>query len=174
MSTIELSKTVDDLAKVIANKNKELEELKQDYDEKMHILSNYLSKLQEVIGTTANGEEWDIDEESLLKSLTLPMKCPSCNTSIVSNEEDFEYIRIPKKRIRRSPHYNTNLGSSKSVSSIESAGDYLTGDRGQESKTTRPASTNKIHQKSKKVCSYCNKPGHSRAKCFLRLSTPPS
>lgn len=91
---------------------------------------------------------------------------PIDNNETISDDElikiiqdsDSNYIKIPTKLVRVPE--NLNKDTNDIVPQIR----HLLLD------SNKPKD-NKYQNKSKKTCSYCNKPGHNRAKCFKRLNS---
>lgn len=143
MSIVELLQTVDTLAQLINQKNKELEKLKLNYDAKLKQINQYISLF--------STDDQPIEDKKLLDIINTPVKCNNCDHVVWDITQDTHYIIIPKNSIK-----------------------YLQSD----ALKTLPAKEPFQYQppkstpnSKKKTCSYCNKTGHSRARCFKRLNT---
>ncbi|ABN68470.2 Zn-finger, CCHC type, partial [Scheffersomyces stipitis CBS 6054] len=173
MSAMELSSTVDQLARVIISKNKQLEDLSSVYEKKLQTLNEYISKIQIALGNEVAGSSsiQSIVDDDFLAEIQKDISCPRCNSVLHDKSDDYEYIKIPKKTIRPTNMANTgkefNPIKSPEVEKSISVGSVS-------SEVSSKNSSSHRHQQSKKICSYCKKPGHSRAKCYVRLSKPQS
>lgn len=172
MSIVDILKSLDELAKAITQKNIEVDELKKLYNHKISIINQYVELLDSDIDFEKIENE--ILEMELVERLEKPIVCENCNNSISLLDGSSKFALIPKSRIRqvklnKTPSTNRgdivhDNGSSANITPSNVNG-YI------------PAKLEKrgqIHaynrNQSKKTCSYCNKPGHTRAKCFTRLN----
>ncbi|RLV95490.1 hypothetical protein JA1_001038 [Spathaspora sp. JA1] len=156
MSIVELSATVDKLARIINQKNKELEELKQGYDQKLHVINNYIRTLEDCIGDSSKEA---IDDEDFVKMISSNIECPNCKHSIWNNsQESGEYILLPRHQLKHLIHEPSHEHEPTISTSTNT-------------NTTVPR-PKKHKNKSKINCSFCGEPGHTRAKCNERLTTP--
>ena len=166
MSAIELLKTIDGLANAITEKNKEIENLKRYYSEKVSIVNSYINLLHQV--GSFEGDEYNaINEEDLVQSLKKPFCCPKCFTRITSNENDEDFFILPKTTIQI---LNGKIEELVSATKSETNKKNTTIQRSEDDHGKK----NYRKKKSKKACSYCHKTGHSKAKCFKRLNTTKS
>lgn len=157
MSIVELSNSVDKLAKAVAEKNKELDKLKQSYEEKIDQLNECILLLTEGI---KKSEEFT--EYTLLDDYKKAITCSNCRSSVVFDEN---YLVVPLGKISKQIQ-GTEL--SKKFHQLEIS--RSTEQKGEKLSTVKPKK--KERTKNKIICSYCKKPGHTRAKCEARLSTP--
>ncbi|EGW34242.1 uncharacterized protein SPAPADRAFT_59671 [Spathaspora passalidarum NRRL Y-27907] len=160
MSIVELSATVDKLAKIINQKNKQLEDLKQGYDQKLHIINEYIRTLEGSIEGDSSKES--IPNEEFIKKISSKVECPNCKHVIWDNMQSGEYVLVPKHQlkylIRDTPQAQTQ------------AHEPITPTTSTSNDTSyRPP---KPKNRSKINCSFCGEPGHTRAKCYKRLTTP--
>ncbi|CAX39991.1 conserved hypothetical protein [Candida dubliniensis CD36] len=146
MSILELSKEIDKLAKIINEKNKELETLQRNYDSKLHMINKYI----ETISPSSTGT---IPEEQLINAISKPIECPHCHEKLWDNQEKSTFLLIPKQK-------------------IDTKFDTIATQDEQPQPPTITTSSNKQKKKTNIVCSYCKMTGHTRAKCRKRLNTP--
>lgn len=162
MSIVELLKSVDILARAIAEKTKELEDLKKVYEEKLETINAYILNVQESILLQDQDE---IDDDHFISQITEPIRCTKCNTEVYGNTLDSKFILVPKSKLK-----NIIPKQMKPEVKIPNVEKLTLSSSTDSEKLTR----NHHYSKSKKTCSYCKKAGHSRAKCLTRLSTPSS
>lgn len=146
MLVAEVSKSMDELARAINKKNIELDTLKADYSQKLETLNIYLRHL-------SIGQQSPDELQSLIKQ---PVECPGCHTLLHDLFKDSDFVLVPRKSVavpaeEKVPQHPTTKPQVPLLNT-----------------PTAPKSKSK-----KKTCSYCNKLGHSRARCFERLSTEP-
>ncbi|EMG48726.1 hypothetical protein SBY92_004049 [Candida maltosa Xu316] len=153
MSIVELSNEIGKLAQIINEKNQELDELRKNYDAKLQIINKYISSLP-----TSSSSSSAITDDQFIKQVSTPISCPQCQHTIwdIQKPHDSEFLLIPKQCIQT----QSKVESSRVVENL-------------------PPQTKTIHEsknknKSKVICSYCKKTGHTRAKCRTRLNTPVS
>ncbi|ODV79984.1 uncharacterized protein CANTADRAFT_25749 [Suhomyces tanzawaensis NRRL Y-17324] len=166
MSVVELLKSVDSLARLITERTQELEKLKQDYNAKLQTINAYLEQLPQH-GVLGLGKH-ELDEKAFLEAVSADMDCPKCQSKVYLNGADSDYILIPKQKLRllgieSTPEIDDRLASLKLSTTKEQATGH---------EYPRNPTKHYHNSKSKKICSYCKKPGHSRAKCLVRLLTP--
>mmetsp|Transcript_81 Transcript_81/g.84 ORF Transcript_81/g.84 Transcript_81/m.84 type:complete len:180 (+) Transcript_81:30-569(+) len=177
MSIVELLKSVDTLAKIINQKNLELEELKKGYDSKLHEINKYIRILQEQEAIETEKDIKDIPEEIFREKIGSTIRCSNCDHEVWSINSDSDFIIIPKRKLQyllgherdgsllnelKDLTIQNDLATHKSPE-IRSSPHHYSGFNGYKKQ---------YNTKSKKTCSYCSKPGHSRAHCLIRLSTP--
>lgn len=160
MSIVEVLKSVEVLAKAVHEKSKHLDELIAQYNTKILLVNKFLDKLP----TDCEINKL-LTEEQFIDSINHP-QCPKCQATI-----DDEFLIIPKRKVAVENDAENESKVSKSTnvphdelstSSPEHISSYLP------NKST--TSQHKYQEKSKKVCSYCKRTGHSRARCFKRLN----
>lgn len=174
MSIVELLKSVDTLAKIINQKNHELEELKKGYDSKIHEINKYIKILQEQEGIKPDEQ---IPENVFRDKIDNVIKCSKCDHEIWNINSNSEFIIIPKQKLQYL------LGNESDKRLLDELRELtIQKDSGMDTNSEiRPSSKGfsnpkgnkkQYNTKSKKTCSYCSKPGHSRAHCLIRLATP--
>lgn len=161
MSIVEVLKSVEVLAKAVHEKSKHLDELIAQYNTKIQLVNSFLEKLP-----TTNEVDELLTDELFINSIKKP-QCPSCNKSF-----DGEFILVPKRKVEVKVDGENTASirqNEQSTSSPDAHSPYILI---KESSTSRGAASNNnmYREKSKKVCSYCKKTGHSRARCFKRLN----
>ncbi|CUM49053.1 unnamed protein product [Debaryomyces tyrocola] len=174
MSIVELLKSVDTLAKIINQKNHELEELKKGYDAKLHEINKYIRVLQEQEDVKPDGE---MPEEVFREKIDSIIKCSKCDHEIWNINSNNEFIIIPKKKLQ---YLLGNESDKRLLDGLreltiqkDSGADTNSEIRPSPKGYSSPKGYKKQYNtKSKKTCSYCSKPGHSRAHCLIRLATP--
>ena len=149
MSILELLKEIDKLAKIINEKNKELETLQKNYDSKLHTINKYI----ESISPSTTGT---VPEEQLINAISKPIECPHCHQKLWDNQEKSTFLLIPKQKI------DTKFDTTVAVRD----------EQPQPQQLTTSTTSNKQKKKTNIVCSYCKMTGHTRAKCYKRLNTP--
>lgn len=172
MSIVDLLKSVDTLAKLITQKNQELESLKKNYDAKLNQINKFINLINSQTSLEQEPPRDEISDDELLKIIDKKISCLSCHQEIWDINEDTDFIIIPKKKIQfllkqqQWDQKNSNELSDK-LNNI-SIGASATDDRS----PSPYQSTYTPHKKSnfKKTCSYCHKKGHSRARCLERLN----
>lgn len=170
MSLVDVLKSVGELANAINKKTRELDELKHLYDSKLRDLNTYIESLH--ISNT------HISPEVLQRQLDSQIHCPKCDECIWENGKQ-EFVLIPKQLIElesipatQNDKFIPNLrghslnDQAKGIQEIQ--------DKLQQHNFHRPTSDKPDqkpqHNKSKRICSYCKKTGHSRARCYKRLN----
>lgn len=179
MSIVELLKSVDTLAKVIHQKNLELEELKRGYDSKLREINKYI----EVLHKQENIEDGpQVNEKDFRDIIREPVKCEKCDHTIWNMDEESDFIIMPKRKLQYILKKDNRESIEKLLDRLDreslSAPDSEDKSKirqstvGDNMQTTAPKAYRKHYNKSKKTCSYCSKPGHSRAHCMVRLTNP--
>ena len=174
MSIVELLKSVDTLAKIINQKNNELEELKKGYDAKLHEINKYIRILQEHEGVEPDGEMPDAVFREKIDSIT---KCSKCDHEIWNINSNSEFIIIPKQKLQYLLGNESDKRLLDGLRELTIQKDSGTDTNSEIRPSPKGYSSPKGYKKqyntkSKKTCSYCSKPGHSRAHCLIRLATP--
>ncbi|SGZ50019.1 CIC11C00000003366 [Sungouiella intermedia] len=191
MLIADVSATVENLAILVNKKSNELAKLQQEYQEKLEILNKYIGKIEdaekcedstrlEVSKKDSNSLENSqisqlkkLESESLLQDESLesqnsqilhlissPVCCPNCLEKFYDLSSKSEFVLIPRNKV----HLLQNQKANHIIENVQqSIGDLQISEL-----------PKKLHGKLKKTCSYCKKPGHSRARCFTRLSRDPS
>lgn len=161
MSIVDVLRSVDELAKAINEKSQELTRLKTQYSEKLLLLNTYVDHLP----VTSDS----INDDELLEQINKDVKCENCSHTVWSNlNKDSKFVVLPKGVVRNP---NLNIGKDQSTNYTIRHEDTMQNTNKETYNTTHNNPKNKkFFNKSKKICSYCKKPGHSRSKCFVRLS----
>ncbi|KAI5948935.1 hypothetical protein KGF57_005128 [Candida theae] len=147
MSLVELSQEIDKLAKVIIQKNQELDNLKKGYNERLKAINSFISTLH------LDQTDERITSDEFAREIGKEISCPNCNHTIYNGEAD-DFILIPKRQV-----------------------EYLSsgGDVAKPAAEPAPLPQMKLSQKSKRkahiTCSFCREQGHTRANCKKRLGT---
>ncbi|CUM64126.1 uncharacterized protein PRCAT00001717001 [Priceomyces carsonii] len=176
MSIVEFLTTIDKLVQSINDKNQELEDLKKTYNSKLEIINKYVKKLQELHGELDVDPLSKLTHKQFIRNLENSVLCPNCDEKVWSLDADSDYILFPKTQLMHLlpefPEGNCAediqapvIEKSKPEQNIQI---YHNTQRNIEKNTYRSANLTT----PKKTCSYCKKPGHSRSKCFIRLSKP--
>lgn len=170
LSLENLLNTVDSLVRTVANKNLELEELKKNYDERLHLINRYIELVQnaakeEEDKAASDGRRSElISQEQFLGLVNQKVECSDCRKTFWDNSELLEYVLIPKKTLKYLLKGSEDPLSD-AFGKLRTAPVY--------SGTVAGSGQRRKEQpKGKKTCSYCHKTGHSRAKCFARLNNP--
>lgn len=177
MLIAEVSATVENLAILVHKKSNELAKLQKEYHEKLEILNKYIGKIAEntqYLEIVENPEQSQTSQKSgklqnssettdntLLKIISTPVCCPLCLNTLYDLSFNSDFVLIPRNKV----HLIGDGDEGHTVEKVESA---------MESLQVSEKQVSKKHGKLKKTCSYCKKPGHSRARCFTRLSKDPS
>lgn len=166
MLIVDVSKTIGGLAEAINKKSAELANLEEEYRSKLEVLNRYISKIEQ---DSAQESSIMKSQEEILRLISTPVNCPKCLHEIYNPENDSDYVLIPKAQIEilkdERVHHKNQTVKGKDIA----LSDNLTENKPAEQYL--PESKSKKN-KLKKTCSYCNKTGHSRARCFARLTTP--
>ncbi|CAH2350445.1 hypothetical protein CLIB1423_01S10264 [[Candida] railenensis] len=181
MSIVELSSTVDKLAKAVTQKNKELDTLKSEYNAKIMQMNSYLSTLQDIVLAENHNHQQEVTDDDFITATNGGLNCPKCSTRVRMDD----FIIVPRGKIRllaekseplRSSFEKLNLEGTSATTNTNYATTTNTTPKYSPSKDSSASPhTDKKHQErrsSKVICSYCQKPGHTRAKCFARLNAP--
>lgn len=145
----DISATVEQLAGAVSKKYEELAKIKAEYEDKLRYLNSVIERVN-----PSGGIQDTIDEDAFAEIIRESACCPNCDHKLSNSDEALNYVILPKFKVYlRSPSTET-----------------------QDSATVKMANTEPSSSKreTKKICSYCHKPGHTRARCLLRLSTEPS
>ena len=158
----DIYKSLGELAGAIAKKNKEVEELKSEYERKLRVVERYLQHFP--------GAEPALDANALVNLLEKaePVTCPNCSTTLYDLLKHTDFVLVPKSRLR--------IQSETGTEEIAPNQENLPGSKDQPHQLPEPAKkphNNRHGSKLKRTCSYCNKAGHSRARCFTRLNGEP-
>ncbi|KAG7830786.1 hypothetical protein KL920_001377 [Ogataea angusta] len=128
------------LADKIAHKERELDQLKTAYNEKIGDLDRYLEKLKnlEIIQGGQNVAEEVVKVEEF--------RCPECRSLLYDKLKETDYILLPNKvKLQSSKHSQCDIPATPTVVAKRT--------------TVAPNKNKKI------TCSYCMKQGHKRAQC---------
>lgn len=169
----EISQQVNFLAEKISSKNKELEKLKSEYTSKLAYLEQVESLYLKSIGQNTADPKLDIN---------LKVDCKNCGATVydakeIDRSKNDYFILFPKAKINDLlllSSANRKATSSVAKSGVNRDDKAITATSNKQSSTLAVNSTSRENQNKKhkkKVCSYCKKAGHSRAKCFKRLTT---
>lgn len=146
----DISATVEQLAGVVSKKYEELAKIKTEYENKLRYLNLVIERVNPS-GDIQNTIDEDTFDEIIRKSAF----CPNCQHKLSNMDENHDYVILPKLKANlRSLHTETQDSAIVQLAITE-------------------LSLSK-REKTKKICSYCHKPGHTRARCFLRLNTEPN
>ncbi|OVF09503.1 hypothetical protein A9F13_05g03245 [Clavispora lusitaniae] len=173
MSIADVSKTLGGLAEAIHKKSAELEALEKEYKRKLVLLNSYIGKLE--AGTGSQDQEApEKTEEEIVRLLETPVRCKNCSNVVYDPNSECDYVLIPKTRVNILQDAKLGQDSTtETVKTEEIIKDKDPTETEENHKLPGFSSDNKHRKsKSKKTCSYCNKAGHSRARCFSRLSKP--
>ncbi|GEQ68238.1 hypothetical protein JCM33374_g1905 [Metschnikowia sp. JCM 33374] len=184
MSFAEVSKSMGDLAAAITKKNMELDRLKSEYEKKLRLVEAYLSHLP-MAKTSSEKDAGDFVHS--LESLHSPITCPRCSSTLFDLDKESDFVLIPKSRLRsmekksggyirgRQTWVSGEGETRKDIpgKSVDSVNPVNAPNSSKSPRIYQP-NTHSSHSKSKRTCSYCNKSGHSRARCFTRLSRDPA
>ena len=128
--------------------------MKKGYDSKLHEINKYIRILQEQEVIKVDGE---IPEEILRQKIDNVIKCSKCDQYLLGKESDKRLLDgLGELTLQKDSVSDTNSEIRPSPKGYSSPKGYK----------------KQYHTKSKKICSYCSKPGHSRAHCLIRLATP--
>ncbi|OBA19419.1 hypothetical protein METBIDRAFT_33112 [Metschnikowia bicuspidata var. bicuspidata NRRL YB-4993] len=160
----EVSKSMGELATAISKKHQELDQLKNEYERKLRLLDQYLSHLptnkqskQDVSGFVEN-----------IQNLKSPVTCPHCNNTLFDLLQDTDFVIVPKDRLKA---FSVDLSGAENLRVVDKPGILVAPPTGSSPILQQPSAHNQ--SRLKRTCSYCHKPGHSRAKCFTRLNREP-
>ncbi|KAI5962219.1 uncharacterized protein KGF55_003295 [Candida pseudojiufengensis] len=155
MSIADLSREVDNLAKIIINKNTELEQLKRGYDLKIKTINDYIAKFQ-----AESKDKERISDEHFHKLLQNKVECPKCGSNLNDGEEEF--ILIPKSQI---PYL---------LPESQTQNKPIVPTKIQPNLSSTPSHESKSKKKTHIICSFCKESGHTRARCHKKLGIQPS
>ncbi|XBA49184.1 hypothetical protein SBP28_003721 [Candidozyma auris] len=176
MSVFEVSKTVGELAAAITQKSKELDRLKKEYEVKLRVLDAYISKVVPLEMFLSKGEESDKEVTDVIDQ---ELRCSNCSNIIYSLQEGCDYILVPRALAQQKAAQVDDLSAAISALSAsdnnvtDSHTDPALSDNIAKAPTASSRQSKKQHGKQKRTCSYCNRSGHTRARCFERLSKEP-
>lgn len=150
MSIVELLKTVDHLARAVAQKNQELDTLKRHYDAKLKHMDLLLNQVEQLV----------LDPHASAKDHVESLKCSHCYHAI--NTEG--YVILKKEPVLQMLR---QIDPSKSQETLRLTDSQPTATvpHYKSPPVNSPKPTNR-------ACSYCHEVGHTRAKCIKRLTTP--
>lgn len=173
MLVVEVLKTVGQLASAISQKTKELDLLKREYEIKLQILDQYIAK---VAPTELLPKESTSKAENITELLSKELRCSSCSNVVYSLKDQSDYVLVPLGRAQEKASDMTEL--LQSLRDLKLGAQQADNEQTPAVSRTLPDKPNKertkSHGKLKRTCSYCNEPGHTRARCFARLSKDPS
>lgn len=173
MLVVEVLKTVGQLAAAITQKSKELDLLKAEYESKLKILDEYITK---VVPREEQRRENGSNEIDTCELLQKELRCLKCQNIVYSLKEETDYVLVPRKVAERKAADIPDLIQSleKLETSVKSINAGSSRPLQQTPQVNQPQRQNKKqHGKLKRTCSYCDDPGHTRARCFARLSKEP-
>lgn len=153
MSIIELLNEIGKLAEIINEKNRELENLRKNYDSKLQVINKYIEDLSLSLSPLPSLDT--ITDENLITRLSTPIECPNCHNRVWENSKNSDFLLIPKHKITTGSELQQEDTSLTTLT-----------------QSLPPLSNKPSKNKSKIECSYCKKKGHTRAKCRIRLNTP--
>lgn len=165
MLIVDVSKTLGGLAEAINKKSAEIARLEQEYKTKLEILNRYISKLE------LDSNEGTLvlqSQDKLLRLINSEISCSKCLNIVYDPKNNSEYVLIPKSQVEILHDERVDIGTEGESKETEFTKN-LTENEAPEK--ISPESKSK-KSKPRKTCSYCNEPGHSRARCFSRLTTP--
>lgn len=166
MLVVDLLTTVGQLASAITQKTKELDKLKAEYEAKIQILDKYIAKV------TENSPETDSPNKTEAADLLQKeLRCQNCSHLIYSLNEQSDYVLVPKRVALEKGAQVPKLLQSLEQLQLGSESANPTPPP-QNSRPSQPRNK-KQHAKLKRTCSYCDEPGHTRARCLARLNGEP-
>lgn len=170
MTLLEVLQKVDQLARSFHEKSKALDNLKTEYTRKLELINEYVKTLPNLEQGELNNES--ISDEVLLTQLKTQLVCQNCKLEVVL---DNDFVMLPKKMIKVPKH----IEDSDNEETIRQMQKLLVQASNSQAPDANSSDTNssslrdnknKSKTLSKKICSYCNKRGHSRARCYTRLN----
>lgn len=171
MSLNDVSATVENLAVAVNQKLADLTRLQHEYLAKINLLNRYISQFQP--DDNEQAEQAKPVDDQIINLISSKVCCPSCNENLYDLTENSEYILIPKNQARLPSVGEKSRDIDHAIESVQQRVGSLQvapqGPVGEAGNNSRKQS----HTKLKRTCSYCKKPGHSRARCFTRLSKEP-
>lgn len=180
MLLIEILRTVGQLAEAVAQKTAEVDKLKKDYEKKLATVNKYIELL-----TSHNANNDVLSEDKAMELIEKDITCPHCHKNVNSLQENPDYVVVPRKKIHvpqqsardvANQLHQLTLDTQKVRQDITTheEKDPVSGPKDLP-KDSIPKEPKKHHGgKLKRTCSYCKQPGHSRARCFKRLTKDPS
>lgn len=160
MSLLEVLKSVDELARAYQEKTKVLDQLKSEYEGKLALINKYIETLPK------EDSQALINDEELLNRLKEPVACKNCNNTVWNNGEG-NMVLLPRSCVKV-PESSKDPKDPKNPKETDDMIRRLQLIQIHPSTPNHNSRANK--NSSKRVCSYCQKKGHSRAKCFARLN----
>lgn len=173
MQVEEVSKALESLADVVNRKSAELDRLKREYTQKIEILNGYIRKFH----SNTSEQSEPADDNAILELLTSKIACPSCLKEIYLLDSENEYILVPKRLVRllETQQHKSNEQPTDAKITVDTVTKSLGEMEVTNEENVQPVVARKLHHsKQKRTCSYCKKPGHSRARCFARLNKDPT
>lgn len=164
MLIVEFLKTVGQLAEAITHKNAELERLKIEYEKKLALLNSYIG----IYASNQDGQE--LDDTKLIDLISQDFKCPNCEHKLYSLMKDSDFVLIPKKKIKTPQTGSPGLSDQLRQLSLDAQKLSSTTLDQKENQPIQEKQKRHHGGKQKRTCSYCKESGHSRAKCFKRLT----
>lgn len=157
MSLVEVLKSLDELAKAFHEKSASLDKVKLEYTAKLKFINKYIERLP----TTSENEDGheSVEDDKLLNQLSSSITCKNCKHIVWDNQQS-DLVLIPRKMLKVPEVVDKQDVADRD--NIRNLQQMLILDQ------EVPKSSKKFS--SKRVCSYCNKKGHSRAKCYARLT----
>ncbi|CCE86438.1 Piso0_004928 [Millerozyma farinosa CBS 7064] len=172
MSIVELSKTIDTLAKSINEKNEELERLKKDFDDKLKVINQYIGLFNNKDGEQVQ-ELNKMSSEELTSMITKKIHCNNCNNIVWDLNQESEYILIPKSPVKLIRADDKTISQPKSENSaVKNVSATMGSSEAQLDKPATQSTRTKKKGRSHITCSYCRQQGHVRANCHARLNKP--
>lgn len=170
---VELLRTIGELARAVAAKDAEIEEMKSIFDKQIAVLNSYISQLELHLPHASNDlpatGELDLPVEDFLQTLETFKSAHRNSTATASSDQ---YILVPTHKLKyllKRPSQSTpppKVGIEKANTVLPIKSFFAS--------VSRSGSELHAHSnpRSKRTCSYCNQPGHSRARCIERLAKP--
>lgn len=167
---VELLRTIGELARIVAARDAEIQDMKSAFDKRIEVLNTYISQLELYLPQQDDDlppeQDLNIPVTDFIKTLESFKDTRHDGTSGTSGDD---YVLVPTRKLRyllKRPSPNTPP----SVSRDGKANPVLTS-------TLVPVYSGSslgasVNPHPKRTCSYCNQPGHSRARCIERLAKP--
>ena len=89
MSIIELLNEIGKLAEIINEKNRELENLRKNYDSKLQVINKYIEDLS--LSSSPLPSLDTITDENLITRLSTPIECPNCHNRVWENSKNSDF-----------------------------------------------------------------------------------
>lgn len=161
----ELQEVIDNLVKAVAARESELEKLAKEYQEKLNVLNSYIDQFQQLSNDNLESQ----DEQKIQELLSAEISCPLCHANLYKLDNDSEFLLVPKLKVK-SILRGTLADKANAADSLKATLKSLQ----ISDQLPQTVVAKKLHRPKKMTCSYCKKLGHSRARCFTRLSQDPS